>query len=99
MDNGRQPSDPAPAWDRSQKVRAAIKAERGACAHNQSNPRDLDVKVVPEAELWAMKRAAQARDRALLASGAVPAEAMLLLRPEQVVGAQVQWPDPEALDD
>jgi hypothetical protein len=44
-------------------------------------------------KLWAMKKKAQARDRALLASGEVTPEAMLLLRPEQLKGAKITWPE------
>lgn len=47
----------------------------------------------------AMKRASQARDQALIAKGAVPAEAMLLLRPERLAGARVEWPEAPLIDD
>jgi len=43
----------------------------------------------------AMKRASQQRDRRLVASGTVPPEAMLLLRPDQLKGAHIEWPDPD----
>jgi DNA-damage-inducible protein J len=50
------------------------------------------VRVVAPARLQAMKRAAQARDHALAASGELPAGQMLLIRPEQARKARLQWP-------
>jgi hypothetical protein len=47
----------------------------------------------------AMKRAAQARDRKLIAQGIAPPEAMFLLRPERIKGARVLWPDASLIDD
>jgi addiction module RelB/DinJ family antitoxin len=61
--------------------------------------RDAAVRRASAKQLWAMKRAAQARDRARVASGEVPAEAMLMLRPEWLEGAVVQWPEDSLLDD
>jgi hypothetical protein len=49
--------------------------------------------------MQAMKRAAQARDRALLAAGEVPREAMLCIRPEMPRGAKVEWPEGSLLDE
>jgi len=46
-----------------------------------------------------MKRAAQARDRKLVASGKVPPEAMIILRPERLKGAVIEWPEDSLLDD
>lgn len=61
--------------------------------------RDPSVRVVSRKRLWAMKRAAQARDRKLVASGKVPPEAMIMLRPERLKGAVVEWPEDSLLDD
>jgi hypothetical protein len=47
---------------------------------------------VSAAELWAMKRESQRRDRHLLSSGAVAPRDMLLIRPEMLDGAQIEWP-------
>lgn len=49
--------------------------------------------------LWAMKRKAQARDHELAARGEVPAAAVLLLRPERLLGALVEWPEAPLIDD
>lgn len=64
-------------------------------------PADLDEQlgyrhsheVVPASRLQAMKRAGQAQSRHLVASGAVAADAVFLLRGEQVTKARVSWPD------
>jgi len=61
--------------------------------------RDPDVRVIPVKRLRAMKRAAQARDRALSDRGEVPPEAMLMLRPERLKGARVEWPEDPLLDE
>ena len=61
--------------------------------------RDPDVCVISANHLWAMKRKAQARDHELAARGEVPAAAMLLLRPERLQGALVEWPDEPLIDD
>lgn len=55
--------------------------------------RDGAAKVVSGKRLWAMKRAGQARSRALVASGAVAPDAVFLLRGEQAREVQVSWPD------
>ena len=61
--------------------------------------RDPAVRVVSGKHLWAMKRKAQARDHELAARGEVPPAAMLLLRPERLQGALVEWPDASLIDD
>ena len=61
--------------------------------------RDPGMRVVSGKRLWAMKRKAQARDRALVARGEVPPEAMLLLRPKRLEGARIEWPDASLIDD
>lgn len=58
--------------------------------------RDPGVRAVPGKQLRAMKRASQARDRALAQRGDVSAEAMLLLRPERLRGARIEWPEEPA---
>lgn len=58
--------------------------------------RDGDVRGVSGKRLRAMKRASQARDRMLARRGDVPPEAMLLLRPERLRGARIQWPEDPA---
>src|SRR6185312_15998305 len=55
--------------------------------------RDPAVRTVSAKRLWAMKRQAQARDRELVAAGAVSPDAVLLLRPQRVQGARIRWPD------
>ena len=61
--------------------------------------RDPDVCVISANHLRAMKCKAQARDHALAARGEVPPAAMLLLRPERLQGALVEWPDATLIDD
>jgi len=61
--------------------------------------RDPDVRVISANHLRAMKRKAQARDHELAARGEVPPAAMLLLRPERLHGALVEWPDASLIDD
>jgi DNA-damage-inducible protein J len=56
-------------------------------------------RVVSGKQLRAMKRKAQARDRALVAQRVVPPEAMLLLRPERLRGARIEWPEAPLSDD
>lgn len=58
-----------------------------------------NVRVVSGKRLWAMKRKAQARSRALVASDALPPEAVLLLRPDRLKGASIEWPDAPLIDD
>jgi DNA-damage-inducible protein J len=50
------------------------------------------VSVVAPARLLKMKRAAQARDRAIAASDDLSGGQMLLIRPEQARDAKVRWP-------
>jgi addiction module RelB/DinJ family antitoxin len=61
--------------------------------------RDPGLRVVSGKQLWAMKRKAQARDHELAARGEVPPEAMLLLRPQRVQRARIEWPDGSLIDD
>ncbi|HEX6998976.1 MAG TPA: type II toxin-antitoxin system RelB/DinJ family antitoxin [Gammaproteobacteria bacterium] len=61
--------------------------------------RNRSIRVASGKRLWAMKRAAQARDRRLVASGKVPPEAMIMLRPERLKGAVIEWPEASLLDD
>ena len=61
--------------------------------------RDAAVRVVSGKHLWAMKRKAQARDHELAARGEMPPAAMLLLRPNRLQGALVEWPDASLIDD
>jgi hypothetical protein len=57
------------------------------------------VRVVSGKHLWAMKRKAQKRDRELAARGEVPPAAMLLLRPNRLQSALIEWPDAPLVDD
>ena len=50
------------------------------------------VRVVAPARLQAMKRSAQARDRALAEQGKLSAGQMFLIRPEQVRQVELKWP-------
>jgi DNA-damage-inducible protein J len=50
------------------------------------------VRVVASRRLRAMKRAAQARDRAIAGREDLSAGQMLLIRPEMVRAARVSWP-------
>ena len=61
--------------------------------------RDPSLRVVSGKHLWTMKRKAQARDHELAARGEVPPAAMLLLRPDRLQGALVEWPDASLIDD
>jgi addiction module RelB/DinJ family antitoxin len=54
--------------------------------------RSSGVRVVRTSQLWAMKRASQARDRQLVARGQVQPEALMFLKPQDLEGARVQWP-------
>jgi hypothetical protein len=57
------------------------------------------VRMVSAKHLWAMKRKAQMRDRRLVAAGFVKPEAMLLVRPELLKGARIEWADAGLNDD
>lgn len=61
--------------------------------------RDPAAGVAPSKRLWAMKRKSQARDRDLLARGAMAPEDLMLLRPKRLQGARVIWPDVPLIDD
>jgi DNA-damage-inducible protein J len=50
------------------------------------------VRVVAPARLQAMKRSAQARDRALAEQGKLSAGQTFLIRPEQVRQVKLKWP-------
>lgn len=47
----------------------------------------------------AMKRASQARNRELVASGGVPPEAVFLVRPDKLQNARIEWPRGSLLDE
>jgi DNA-damage-inducible protein J len=57
-----------------------------------------DVRAVDPEILWAMKRAAQARDHAIASREDLSAGEMLLIRPDQVRGAKVKWPSARLID-
>jgi|SRR5690554_6135740 len=61
--------------------------------------RDPSVRVASSKQLWAMKRAAQSRDRELVDSGEMPPEAMVMLRPNRLKGAVIEWPEDSLLDE
>ena len=48
--------------------------------------------------LWQMKRASQARDRRLLAQGALSAEDVMLIKPKALRGASIRWPTAKLCD-
>lgn len=54
---------------------------------------DAPMRSVSQKRLWAMKRAQQARDHAAVASGAIKAESVLLIRHDRIKGAKIVWPD------
>jgi addiction module RelB/DinJ family antitoxin len=56
------------------------------------------VRVVPGELLWQMKRVSQARDRDLVARGAVSAEDMMLIKPKTLRGAKIRWPNVKLSD-
>jgi hypothetical protein len=56
------------------------------------------VSVVAPVRLDAMKRAAQARDRALAARGELSDGRMFLIRPDQARAAKVKWPSASLCD-
>lgn len=61
--------------------------------------RDASVRVVSGKHLLAMKRKAQARDRELIASGKISPENIVMIRPDQVRGAKIKWPDVPLIDE
>jgi hypothetical protein len=46
-----------------------------------------------------MKRVSQARDRQLVASGAIVPEAMFFIRPYQLRNVRIEWPNVSLNDD
>jgi addiction module RelB/DinJ family antitoxin len=48
--------------------------------------------------LWRMKRSSQARDRELVARGAVAAEDLMLIKPKALRGARIRWPNAKLSD-
>jgi len=52
----------------------------------------VEVRVADPRKLRAMKQAAQARDRAIARQEDVSDGRMLLIRPDQVRGAEIKWP-------
>jgi DNA-damage-inducible protein J len=52
----------------------------------------VDIRMVSPKRLRAMKRASQARDRAIARNEELSDGRMLLVPPEQVRGAKVKWP-------
>jgi addiction module RelB/DinJ family antitoxin len=61
--------------------------------------RDPHIRAVSAKRLWEVKRQAQARDHELMAQGKARPEAMLLLRPDRLREASIQWPDASLNDD
>jgi DNA-damage-inducible protein J len=53
---------------------------------------ESQVHMVPAEQLWAMKRASQARDRAIAANQDLSGGDMLLIRPDRARSAKVKWP-------
>lgn len=53
----------------------------------------VEARVAAPKKLRAMKRAAQARDHAIARQEDVSDGRMLLIRPDQVLGAQIKWPE------
>ncbi len=53
----------------------------------------LEVISISAAQFWDMKRAAQARDQALVRSGQVPQRSLYLLKSQDLQGAKIKWPD------
>lgn len=48
--------------------------------------------------LWRMKRSQQARDRDLVARGAVSPEDVMLVKPTALRGARIRWPKAKLRD-
>ena len=55
--------------------------------------------VIRAEKMWAMKRESQARDRELIASGAVSSGRFLFIRPDMLRGAKFVWPEGSLLDE
>lgn len=49
-------------------------------------------------QLWQMKRAAQERDRRLVAEGALSSEDLMLVKPAALRGARIRWPKTKLSD-
>ena len=56
------------------------------------------IKEAPAEKLWQMKRASQARDRAIAAKSDLSGGQMLLVPPEEVREARVKWPNAKLSD-
>jgi hypothetical protein len=99
---------------RRTKIRAATKKRRKSVSSKATRrPADRGPKrtarspvsdgargrIVSKKHLWAMKRRQQARDRQLVAEGKLPPESMLLIRPEHLKGARIEWPDAPLVDE
>jgi DNA-damage-inducible protein J len=54
--------------------------------------RQSKVRIVSSERLRAMKRASQARDRAIAANQDLSGGEMLLIRPDEARGAKIKWP-------
>jgi DNA-damage-inducible protein J len=61
-------------------------------------PVKSDVRVVSGKRLWQMKRASQARDRRLVARGALSADDVMLVKPKALRGARIRWPTAKLSD-
>jgi len=48
--------------------------------------------------LWRMKRSSQARDRELVARGAVSLEDLMLVKPKALHSARIRWPTAKLSD-
>ncbi len=55
--------------------------------------------VLSAKHLWAMKRQSQIRDRQSVARGSLPPEGVLLIRPADLAGVKVEWPQVPLCDD
>jgi addiction module RelB/DinJ family antitoxin len=56
------------------------------------------VHVASGKQLWQMKRASQARDRQLVARGALSPEDVMLIKPKALRGATIRWPTAKLSD-
>jgi DNA-damage-inducible protein J len=99
---------------KTEVVRARIEADRKAQAAAVLAASGLEVsdairlffrQVVREVSgemLWRMKRSSkrssQARDRELVARGAVAAEDLMLIKPKALRGARIRWPNAKLSD-
>jgi len=60
--------------------------------------RSPGVREASAAQLWEMKRRAQQRDRDLVAAGKLSAEDLMLIKPDALRGARIQWPESKLTD-